>query len=126
MNRKLLLSLSLSFALTIGVTIAQQADPSPTPPTSPGDAKGGAGGRGPSMLSMLGGPRKFGDFAELTKDSTRYDGLFTLHKKDDNLYAEIKPQQLNQSFLAPITIAKGLAQAGTPITSDDEWATGSS
>ncbi|MEI7923224.1 MAG: zinc-dependent metalloprotease [Planctomycetota bacterium] len=121
MNRKLLLSLSLSFALTIGVTIAQQADPSPTPPTSPGDAKGGAGGRGPSMSSMLGGPRKFGDFAELTKDSTRYDGLFTLHKKDDNLYAEIKLQQLNQSFLAPITIAKGLAQAGTPITSDDEW-----
>ena len=57
------------------------------------------------------------DFAELTKDSTRYDGLFTLHKKDDNLYAEIKPQQLNQSFLAPITIAKGLAKAGTPITS---------
>ena len=117
MNRKLALSLGLTFAMTMGVTIAQQADPV----TPPGDSKGSAGSRGPSMSSMPGGPKKFGDFAELTKDSTKYDGLFTLHKKDDNLYAEIKPNQFNQPFLAPITIAKGLAQAGTPITSDDEW-----
>ena len=117
MNRKLALSLGLTFAMTMGVTIAQQADPA----TPPGDSKGSAGSRGPSMSAMPGGPKKFGDFAELTKDSTKYDGLFTLHKKDDNLYAEIKPNQFNQPFLAPITIAKGLAQAGTPITSDDEW-----
>ena len=117
MNRKLALSLGLTFAMTMGVTIAQQADPA----TPPGDSKGSAGSRGPSMSAMPGGPKKFGDFSELTKDSTKYDGLFTLHKKDDNLYAEIKPNQFNQPFLAPITIAKGLAQAGTPITSDDEW-----
>jgi hypothetical protein len=117
MNRKLMLSVGLSFTMAMGVSIAQQADPA----TPPGDSKGSAGSRGPSMSATLGGPKKFGDYAELTKDSTKYDGLFTLHKKDDNLYAEIKPNQFNQPFLAPITIAKGLAQAGTPITSDDEW-----
>ena len=121
MNRKLLLSLGLSFASTLGVTIAQQADPSPTPPTPPADTKGGPASRPSFAASFGGGQRKYGDFTELTKDATKYDGLFTLHKKDDNLYAEIKPNQFNQPFLAPITIAKGLAQAGTPITSDDEW-----
>jgi len=67
MNRKLTLSLGLTFAMTMGVTIAQQADPA----TPPGDSKGSAGSRGPSMSGMIGGPKKFGDFAELTKDSTK-------------------------------------------------------
>ena len=120
MNRKLLLLTALSFVPSIGMLIAQDADPKPpTPPTAPASA---AASRPSSFAAMLGGmPKKYGDFNELTKDATKYDGLFTLHKKDDNLYAEIKPTQLNQPFLAPITIAKGLAQAGTPITSDDEW-----
>lgn len=114
------------FALSLmtpvmSVTIAQQADPSPTPPTPPGGSPTATSTRSSGFSLSSSTSKKFGDFSELTKDATKYDGLFTLHKKDDNLYAEIKPNQFNQPILAPITIAKGLAQAGTPITSDDEW-----
>ncbi len=33
---------------------------------------------------------KFRDFAEVTKDAGKIDGLFTLYRKDEHLYAEIK------------------------------------
>ncbi len=119
MNRKWILPMTLPMLATLGVTLAQ-TPPSPTPPASPAESKGEGPSRG-SMGGLFGGSRKFGDFSELTKDTTKYEGLFNLYRKDDNLYAEIKPNQFNQPFLAPITISRGLAQAGTPITSDDEW-----
>ena len=36
--------------------------------------------------------KKFRDFNEVTKGSEKIDGFFTLHRKDEHLYAEIKPQ----------------------------------
>ena len=68
-----------------------------------------------------GDDKKFRDFAEVTKGAEKHDGLFTLHRKDDHLYAEIKPNQLDQPILAPIMIAQGLAMAGQPLNFDDEW-----
>jgi hypothetical protein len=118
MNRKLIVPLGLSLATTIGVTFAQSP---PMPPSNPpSETKGEGPSRGP-FGGSFGASKKFGDFNELTKDATRYEGLFNLYRKDDNLYAEIKPPQFNQQFLAPITISRGMAQAGTPVTSDDEW-----
>jgi len=64
---------------------------------------------------------KFKEFADVTKDSKKHEGLFVLYEKDQSLYAEIRPSQLNQSFLAPIVIARGLASAGTPLNFGDEW-----
>src|SRR5262249_28070331 len=61
------------------------------------------------------------DFNELIKGSKAYEGLFTLHEKDQHLYAEIKPQQLDQPFLAPMMIARGTASAGRPLNFGDEW-----
>src|SRR5206468_2005044 len=46
-------------------------------------------------------PKKFQDFNELTKDSKKYEGFITLHEKEQHLYAEIKPHQLEQPILAP-------------------------
>jgi hypothetical protein len=63
--------------------------------------------------------KKYRDFAEVTKGAEKIDGLFTLHKKDEHLYAEIKPQQFDQPLLVPTTIARGIAQAGMPIGDDD-------
>ena len=65
--------------------------------------------------------QKFGDFNEVTKDSEKYEGLFTLYEKDDHLYAEIKPFQFDQPLLSPIAIAKGMAMAGSPLNFGDEW-----
>ena len=61
------------------------------------------------------------DFAELTKGSKTYEGFITLHEKDQHLYAEIKPQQLEQPILAPMVIARGSANAGQPLNFGDEW-----
>jgi len=65
--------------------------------------------------------KKFRDFAEVTKGTEKIDGFFTLHHKDEHLYAEIKPNQLDQAMLAPIAIARGMAMAGQPLNFGDEW-----
>src|SRR4051812_43018775 len=49
--------------------------------------------------------KKFREFSEVTKGTERIDGFLTMHHKDQHLYAEIKPHQLNQPMLAPIAIA---------------------
>ena len=66
-------------------------------------------------------PDKFRDFAEVTKGLQKFEGLFNLYRTNDTLYAEIKPLQFDQPILAPITIARGMAQAGQPLNFGDEW-----
>jgi Met-zincin/Domain of unknown function (DUF5117) len=61
------------------------------------------------------------DFNELVKDARVYEGFITLHEKDNHLYAEIKPFQLEQPILAPMMIARGSANAGQPLNFGDEW-----
>jgi hypothetical protein len=72
------------------------------------------GGRGPR-----GAPGPFQDFNTVTQGAENFEGLFTLHKKGDHLYAEIRPDQFNQPLLVPVTIARGLAMAGMPVGDDD-------
>ncbi len=64
-------------------------------------------------------PNQFRDFNEVTRGAEKIEGLFTLHKTGDHLYAEIRPDQFNQTLLVPITIARGLASAGIPIGDDE-------
>ena len=75
------------------------------------NARQGGARRGP--------PSPFRDFGELTKGAEKIDGLFTLYKTGDHLYGEIRPDQFNQTLLVPVTIARGLAQAGHPIGDDE-------
>lgn len=74
---------------------------------------GGPGGARP------GPPSNFRDFNEVTKDAEKVEGLFTLYKTGDHLYAEIRPDQFNQTLLVPVTIARGMANAGMPVGDDD-------
>src|SRR5271157_1759208 len=55
------------------------------------------------------GAGNFRDFNEVTKDATKVEGLFNLYRTGDHLYGEIRPDQFNQTFLVPVTIARGLA-----------------
>ncbi len=66
-------------------------------------------------------PPKFRDFNEVVKGTEKIDGLFTLYRTNDILYAVIRSNQLEQPLLAPIAIARGLASAGTPLNFGDEW-----
>ena len=52
----------------------------------------------------------------MTAGAEKIEGLFTLHKKGDHLYAEIRPDQFNQPLLVPVTIARGIG-AGRPCRS---------
>lgn len=65
--------------------------------------------------------KKYKDFSEVTKGAKKYEGLFRMYEVDDHLYAEIRPSQFNQMYLAPIAIARGMASAGTPLNFGDEW-----
>jgi hypothetical protein len=66
-------------------------------------------------------PPKFRDFQEVTRTTERFDGLFTLYRTNETLYGEIKPQQFDQPFIAPMAIARGMAMAGQPLHFGDEW-----
>ncbi len=113
----------IGFLLVLGVCITRSSaafefamqDPAePEPPafeirqfTRPG-ARGGE-------------PSRLQNFADLTKGATKHEGFITLYQKDQHLYAEIKPHQLEQPILAPMVIARGSASAGQPLNFGDEW-----
>lgn len=129
MRRFFVLGLSALCAAAFGPGIMLRADddaadPSTAKAEAPSEldleavlaqARAGATGGGPSAPE-----KKYRDFAEVTKGAKKYEGLFTLHEKDDHLYAEIKPFQFDQPFLLPITLARGLTRVGDAVTSDDE------
>jgi hypothetical protein len=87
--------------------------PSAAPPTAPGAAGAAAAPAKP--------PSKFKDFAEVTKDTVCFEGLFTLYRTNEVVYGEIKAGQFDQPLLAPMAIARGLAMAGQPLNFGDEW-----
>ena len=71
------------------------------------------------VAGARGGPRggrgaQFRDFNEVTRGAEKIEGLFTLYKKGDHLYAEFMPHQLNQPLLVPVTIARGIGLTGVP------------
>jgi hypothetical protein len=66
-------------------------------------------------------PPKFRDFNEVTRGTERFEGFYTLYKTNETVYGEIKPPQLDQAFIAPMAIARGLASAGQPLNFGDEW-----
>jgi len=65
--------------------------------------------------------KKYPDFATVVKGAKVHDGLFTLHQKDDQLFAEIQPQQFDKPYLLPISIAQGAGVGGTTLNFDEQW-----
>ncbi|MBD2362586.1 zinc-dependent metalloprotease [Anabaena minutissima FACHB-250] len=54
------------------------------------------------------------EFSEITKDTEKLDGLFTLyrHQEKNKIYLEIKPEQLNKNYLATTTLESGIGEKG--------------
>ncbi len=85
-------------------------------------AVSGGHGQGPLPMSPVDVPeKKFPDFATVVKGAKVYDGLFTLHHKDEHLFAEILPFQFDKPFLVPMAIAKGAGVGGTTLNFGEEW-----
>jgi Met-zincin/Domain of unknown function (DUF5117) len=65
--------------------------------------------------------KKFEDFDKVTKGAKELDGLFRLHRKDEHVYAEIRPDQFDKMFLCPIAIARGAGMGGDTLNFGDQW-----
>jgi hypothetical protein len=65
--------------------------------------------------------KKYEDFDKFVKGAKTSDGLFRLYQKDEHLYAEIRPDQLDKPFLCPIAIARGAGLGGYTLNFDEQW-----
>jgi len=65
--------------------------------------------------------KKYDSFDQVIAGAKSYDGLFKLHQKDEHLYAEIRPDQFDRPFLAPIALARGAGMGGHTLNGDEEW-----
>ena len=119
MRRILVISWITALAVAVG-SVGLRADDDDSPASDDHEATAANKANG-GTTKKDDSEKKFRDFAEVTKGADKIDGLFTLHHKDDHLYAEIKPNQFDQPLLAPIAIARGMAMAGQPLNFGDEW-----
>ena len=64
-------------------------------------------------------------YADVLRDFKPIDGLIKLHRKDNQLYAEIGPHQLNRDFIVLISISRGIGEgmvlAGMSWGFGDDW-----
>lgn len=49
-------------------------------------------------------------FAEVIKDARRSEGFFTAWQKDEKLWLELRPDQLDKPFLLSMVLSRGIAQ----------------
>jgi Met-zincin/Domain of unknown function (DUF5117) len=115
MNRIICLCLTATLILAIGSASLRAQDPEVTPTPTPEKQKQSKDSKDDKDA------KKFRDFAEVTKGAEKIEGLFTLYRKDEHLYAELQTKQFDQPLLAPIAIARGMAMAGQPLNFGDEW-----
>ncbi|MBH9575410.1 zinc-dependent metalloprotease [Inhella sp. 1Y17] len=87
----------LSLALTTAASAqTPPANAAPGAPSAPAAAPAGAGAPQP--------------FAALTKDAKRIDGLLTLWQKDDKVWIELAPSDLNKPMLLSPKISRGIGE----------------
>jgi hypothetical protein len=111
-----IIAVGCATVLAVGLIAADLAAQEPRPV---GEIDFSAVIRNARAGSPRGGPGPFRDFNEVTQGAEKVEGLFTLYKKGDHLYAELLPHQLNQTLLVPVTIARGMGAAGMPVGDDE-------
>ncbi|HET6879188.1 MAG TPA: zinc-dependent metalloprotease [Pirellulales bacterium] len=79
-----------------------------------------------AVSSSSGGSRsKHPPYTELLKEFKAIDGLIKLHRKENQLYAEIMPNQLNRDFVVLISISRGIGEGmllgGMTWGFGDDW-----
>ena len=58
------------------------------------------------------GESPFTDWSKVTKDATKKEGMFNAWTKRENVYWEIRKDQLNKPFLLNASYARGIGQVG--------------
>src|SRR5262245_64068885 len=90
----------VALVLALGVAAAGCAGKSASSKPPAGAAAGGA----PPPAA----DKPYGDWTKLTKDTQTLSGFFTLHRKRENLYMEIKPDQLDTPVLGIFSLSRGI------------------
>ena len=117
MSRRLWITLAF-MAGSVGLT-SSVVGQDPSGEVSPKDVK--------DVLKKLVEPdadtddKKFPEFAKVVKGAKVTEGLFTLHQKDDHVYAELQPQNLDKPYLLPVAVAKGAGLGGSTLNFGEEW-----
>lgn len=75
-------------------------------------AAAGAAAGGASAPAPAPAPGAPPTFATVVKDAKASEGLFTLWRKDDKLWIELKPEDLNRAFFFSPKLATGIGEAG--------------
>ncbi len=88
---------TLAIALLVTSSVAFAA------PKQKPDGKGAEAGAGEK-------DKPFQDWKKITKDTETMTGFFTLYQKRENLYLEIKPEQLNQPVLGIFSLSRGIGR----------------
>jgi len=67
-------------------------------------------------------PPKFEDFDKVIAGAKTYEGLLKLYQKEEHVFAEIQPFQLDRPFVCAISLARGgMDQAGWTLNGDEQW-----
>ena len=105
------LALVSGCALVRPVT-AQQAEPSREPGVAPVSSAAAPSASAAAPKSGPGAPPAsvLRPFAEIVKDARRIDGLFTLWQKDDKVWLELKPADLDQPFFLSPKLKTGIGE----------------
>ena len=91
-------------------TVAQAPRPAAAvPPAAGASAVPAAPGAAPVAATPPGPLRPF---ADVIKDAKRTDGLFTLWQKDDKVWLELKPTDLDQPFFLSPKYKTGIGEGG--------------
>jgi hypothetical protein len=81
---------------------------SPTAARPPGAAASGVAATPPAAPA----PGQPAPFAVVVKDAIKVDGLFTAWRRDEKVWIELKPSDLNQPFFLSPKLATGIGEAG--------------
>jgi len=99
----------------------ETTDKSDPKKAEPGDS--GAKAEGKTGGSDAPAPKpKYPPFPLILKDAKQVNGLLTLHKREQALFAELTPAHLNRDFIIVISIAKGIGKG--PLYGGMSWGFG--
>ena len=81
-----------------------------TMPAAPNAAASAPRPPGALLISTPAAPSPLRPFADVVRDARRIDGLFTLWQKDDKVWIELQPGDLNQPFFLSPKIKTGIGE----------------
>jgi hypothetical protein len=130
LRRWVVVSLYLGTVLTAAslcrVVVADDA-----PPANKNDAPSTvAADPAPAAANPTGSPAasvprpKHPPYTDVLRDFKAIDGLIKLHRKENQLYAEINPSQLNRDFIVLISISRGIGEWQVGLVAGMTWGFG--